>query len=390
MKIHSLSRLGAALCATGFVMAFATTPALAYDTAAALKDVAAMLPPAGPGGEKPVAASEIKLSAAEIDQVKAKKAKAAIVMHYGGNDWSRAQIEGLKAQFKLMGIEVVAVTDAGFKSEKQVADIETVLVQKPDIIVSVPTDPVATQAAFKKAAKQGVKIIFMGNDPKGLEPGVDYFSNVSPNDYGNGVASAHLMAQALGPNGGEIGMVFHAATDFFQTRQRYIGFKKVMADNYPNIKIVAEQGIGGPDFVGDAEKAAGAMLTSNRKLKGIWAVWDVPAEGVLAAARAAGRADLVVTTVDLGPAVAEDMARDGNIQGVAAQRAYDHGQTEALLAGYGLLGKAAPAYVALPALRVSKDNLRDAWQIVYRDSAPSFQQGTPPDAQQGTRQGDFS
>ena len=73
MKIHPLSRLGAALCATGFVMAFAAaTPALAYDTTAALKDVAAMLPPAGPGGEKPVAASEIKLSAAEIDQVKAK------------------------------------------------------------------------------------------------------------------------------------------------------------------------------------------------------------------------------------------------------------------------------------------------------------------------------
>ena len=373
MKLPTLSRLSAAasaaVTAAGLALAPAT-PALAFDPATALKAVSTMLPPAGPGGEKPVAASEIKLSPAEIEQIKAKKAKAAIVMHYGGNDWSRAQIEGMKAQFKVLGIEVIAVTDAGFKSEKQVADIETVLVQKPDIIVSVPTDPVATQAAFKKAAKQGVKIIFMGNDPKGLEPGVDYFSNVSPNDYGNGVASAHLMAQALGPNGGEIGMVFHAATDFFQTRQRYLGFKKVMADNYPNIKIVAEQGIGGPDFVGDAEKAAGAMLTSNRKLKGIWAVWDVPAEGVIAAARAAGRDELIITTVDLGQNVAIDMARGGYVKGVSAQRPYDQGVTEANLGGYALLGKKAPTFVAWPIIPTTKANLLDSWKAVYHVDAP--------------------
>ncbi len=36
-----------------------------------------------------------------------------------------------------------------------------------------------------------------------------------------------------------------------------------------------------------------------------------------------------------------------------------------MLAGYGLLGKEAPAYVALPALPVTKANLADAWQQVY-------------------------
>jgi ribose transport system substrate-binding protein len=41
-----------------------------------------------------------------------------------------------------------------------------------------------------------------------------------------------------------------------------------------------------------------------------------------------------------------------------------------MLAGYGLLGKTAPAYVALPALPVSKDNLLDAWMAVYHTEAP--------------------
>ena len=94
-------------------------------------------------------------------------ATAAIVMHYGGNDWSRAQVEGLQDQFAKMGIEVIAVTDAGFKPEKQVADIETVMAQSPDIIVSVPTDPAATAGAYKAAASQGAKIVFMENVPPG-------------------------------------------------------------------------------------------------------------------------------------------------------------------------------------------------------------------------------
>jgi ribose transport system substrate-binding protein len=267
-----------------------------------------------------------------------------------------------------MGIKVIAVTDAGFKPEKQVSDIETVMAQKPSIIVSIPTDPVATADAYKAAADAGTKLVFMDNVPKGLSAGKDYVSVVSADNYGNGVAAAHLMAKALGGKG-DIGLVFHAA-DFFVTRQRYDAFKKTIADDYPDIKIVAEQGIGGPDFSGDAEKAASAILTSNPSVKGIWAVWDVPAEGVISAARTAGRDDLIITTCDLGQNVAIDMASGGFVKGLGAQRPFDQGVTEALLAGYGLLGKEAPAYVALPALPVSRDNLLDAWQTVYHQPAP--------------------
>ena len=212
----------------------------------------------GPNGEKASPASGVRSHPTNSPKVKAKHATAALVFHYGGNDWSNAQEAALKAQFAAEGIEVIAVTDAGFKPEKQVADIETVMAKKPDIIVSIPVDPVATAAAYKAAADKGVKLVFMDNVPKGFTAGKEYVSSVSADNYGNGVAAAHLMAKALGGKG-EIGLVFHAA-DFFVTRQRYDGFKKTIQEDYPDIKIVAEQGIGGPDFSGDAEKAAGAML----------------------------------------------------------------------------------------------------------------------------------
>ena len=41
----------------------------------------------------------MSLTDEELAKIKDMKATAAIVMHYGGNDWSRAQIAGLKEQF---------------------------------------------------------------------------------------------------------------------------------------------------------------------------------------------------------------------------------------------------------------------------------------------------
>lgn len=336
---------------------------------AALDALSTKVVGSGPNGETPVPASQVKLTDAEIQQIKDKHATAAIVMHYGGNDWSTAQVDGQKAEFAALGIKVIAVTDAQFKPEKQVSDIETVLAQHPNIIVSIPTDPVATADAYRKASAAGVKLVFIGNVPKGFSGQDGYVSVVGSDDAGNGVAAGHLLAQSLNCRG-KVGLIYHNA-DFFVTRQRYQAVKKTLADHYPNIQIVDEKGIGGPDFTGDAEQAATAMLTKHPNLDGIWAVWDVPAEGVLAAARSAGRKDLIVTTCDLGLNVAVEMAKGGLVKGLGAQLPYDQGTTEAMLAGYALLGKAAPAAVDLQALPVTKSNVLAAWKQVYHADPPA-------------------
>jgi ribose transport system substrate-binding protein len=322
----------------------------------------------GPNGELPTPASGFGLTDDELLRVRAMHAKAAIVMHYGGNDWSQAQVAGLRTQFGELDIDVVAVTDAGFDPEKQVADIDDVLRQKPDVIVSIPTDPVATVAAYKRVAAAGVKLVFMDNVPRGLVPGEHYVCAVSADNFGNGMVSAHLMAEALRGHG-TIGLVSHAA-DFFVTRQRYEAFRGTIGEQYPGITIVDERGIHGPDFAADAEEAATSMLAKHRDLSGIWAVWDVPAEGVMSAARKADRHDLVITAIDLGLNVALDIARGGLVFGVGAQRPFDQGASEAEAAAYGLLGKPAPPYIALPALPVSRVSVLEAWESVYHKPPP--------------------
>ncbi|MEC0668208.1 substrate-binding domain-containing protein [Priestia flexa] len=319
----------------------------------------------GPDGESAVSAKTLELTEEEVQKIKEGNYKAAIVMHYAGNDWATAQIEGLKATFARMGIEVVAVTDAQFKAEKQVSDIETVLAKDPDIIVGIPVDPVSTASAFKKAADAGVKVVFMDNKPNNLEAGKDYVSVVSADNYGNGVQAAEIMAEELAGKG-NIGVIYHDA-DYFVTKQRVEAFEKTITEKYPDIKIVERGGIVAPN---DGEKVASGMLTKKPNLDGMFVVWDVPAEGALAAARTAGRNNLVITTIDLGTTVAIDIASDGMIKGLGAQLPYDQGISEAILAGYGLLGKEAPAYVAVPALKVTPDNVLDSWKLVYSKEAP--------------------
>ena len=322
----------------------------------------------GPNGEEPSPATSAELTPEQLARIKDKKATAAIVMHYAGNDWSSAQIAGLRSEFGNLGIEVVAVTDANFKPDKQVSDIETVMSKKPDIIVSLPADPVATVSAYRAAQSGGAKLVFMDNVPKGFKAGTDYVSAVSADNFGNGVVSAHLMAKALGAKG-KIGLIFHEA-DFFVTRQRYDGFKQTIQSDYPGIQIVEEQGIAGPDFAGDAQGVANAMLSKHPDLAGIWAVWDVPAEGVMAAARASGRGDLRIATEDLGKNVAIAMAKGELVVGLGAQRPFDQGVVEARLGALAVLGEKTPPYVALSALPVQHANVLDAWKQVYHEDAP--------------------
>jgi ribose transport system substrate-binding protein len=143
---------------SAIVVACFLTAGSAYATEpdVALQAMKSQVYSTGPNGEKASPASEVTLTPEELAKVKDKHATAALVFHYGGNDWSNAQLAALKAQFAAEGVDVVAVTDAGFKPEKQVADIETVMAKKPDIIVSIPVDAVATAAAYGVRLDKGV------------------------------------------------------------------------------------------------------------------------------------------------------------------------------------------------------------------------------------------
>jgi len=111
---------------------------------------------------------------------------------------------------------------------------------------------------------------------------------------------------------------------------------------------------------------------SNPDLNGIYAPWSAgPADGVLAALRAAGAPDVAVVTLDLDTNVSLDLVEGGNIVGIAADEAYALGRTMALEGAYGLIGKPAPPFVVVPAIKVTADNIVDAYRQSLATDPPT-------------------
>lgn len=324
----------------------------------------------GPYGEAPVSADSIRLSGNEIEHVRGRYATAAIVMHFSGDSWSTAQVDGLKSEFDHLGISVVAQSDAQADPAKQFSDIETAVAARPDVIVSIPSlDPAALAPAYRKAVSAGIKLVFMENPARSFQPGPDYVSVVATDNYGAGVVNAHQMAKALCGRG-SVGVLFHAAqVPTNELRER--GFVETIERDYPNIDIVGRKGLLGPNWNVEAGSAVNAWLTKHPDLGGVWCWFDAPCEGAIDAARSSGRDRLVVTSIDLGTNIAVDMARGAFVSGIAAAQPYWQGIVEARLAGYALIGKAAPQFVEVPALPVDRRNLTEAWKTVYRTEPPA-------------------
>ena len=321
----------------------------------------------GPGGEQATPSSALTLSDAEVAKLRQGKYTAALLWHTS-SDFVNAVTAGASDEFARLGITVVAQTDAGFDAAKQKSDVETILAKKPSAILALPLDPVTAAEAFKPAVASGVKIVLLSNRPKDFVQGHDYVAIVTDDLFAMGKHAADALAEAIGKKG-KVAWIYHDA-QYYVTNQRDNAFKTTIEKDYPDIKIVASQGISDP---ARAEDLANALILKNPDLDGIYVTWAEPAEGVLAALRNAGNARTKVVTLDLSEPVGLDMVKGGNVAAIAADKAYELGRAMATAAGYGLIGKAAPAFVVAPVLTVTKANVAQGWQdSLHRDAPKSI------------------
>jgi ribose transport system substrate-binding protein len=323
-----------------------------------------------PNGAQPAPASAVNLSPSEIDAVRAKHATAAIVF-FTQSDFAVTQIQGMMDEFKQLGVSVISSTNAGGSIPQLITNVQSVLARKPTILVSSVVDSHATEQVFQQALNLGTKVVFIETAPTGLRYGSapgDYVGVVNSDNYTLGEISGQLLAAAIGGKG-EVGML-PFRTNFFSSNERYLGAKAALAE-YPDIKIVQSTALPGPDFAGEAQQDTSAMLTKYPNLAGVWAFFDVPGAGVMAAAHAAGRNNLAIVTCDYGQNIAIALARGDLVKGVAGQRTYELGLAEAKMAALGVLGKATPGFVELPVLAATRQNALQAWQEVWHSAPPA-------------------
>jgi ribose transport system substrate-binding protein len=310
----------------------------------------------GPNGEASTAVADIApLTDEEIAQVQEAGYKAAL-MWAGAGTWYNALTKGAKERFEELGIEVVAEAEADFDMARQQTDLETTMALKPDIILSLPVDPVAGTAAFRPAADAGAVIVFVDNGVDNFVPGEDYASIVTGDHFEMGKKAAELMSDAVG-GAGDIGFIPHDAV-YYVTNNRDDYARAAFEELYPDIEIVAEQGFADES---STYEIAQAMIVQNPDLDGIYVAWSAAAQGVISALREAGKDDVAVVAYDLDAVNDLDMAMCGNYYGASLDWPYAEGIAMADLAAQALLGKEVPAFVTVDVQAMTRDNLAETW-----------------------------
>jgi ribose transport system substrate-binding protein len=322
----------------------------------------------GQRGETGVLGSSIQITDEQAAKIKAGNFTVGIAMGWLGDDWASEQLIGLKETFEKYGVKVVAETNANWDDAKQIADLETIGVLKPSMVVSIPLNGKTTAAAFKKLKDDGAKIVFIDQAVEGMDPGKDYVSIVSSDNLALGMYIADELAKSIGGKGEVAAMYF--ANDFYVTNLRYIGFIARLAAKYPDVKLVTVAGHDNPD---KGQEVAQAVLARYPNLNGMYASWSIPAMGAATAAEVAGLTPdkFKIANENFDQIVAANMAKNGFIAGISSQRPYDQGVAEAKVGLLALIGEQTPPYVVVPPLAVNRGNLPESYKTIYRKDLPA-------------------
>lgn len=345
---------------------------LAGQTPAAVAAELAASPPLGigqavpgyPNGVTPSPADIFHFSAAQIARLRAGHYTAAIAMHLMNAAWPRLQVQGITDTLSKFGIKVVAVTNANFNAATQINDVGTLIARHPNVIFSLPVNPVTEAATYKGISAAGIKLVLLDNVPAGLVPGRDYVTVVSADNAGNATFASQQLTKALACRGqvGYLGLGYY----FYVVTVRDQAAARVLS-SCPQMSVVRQSFT---DPTTQAYNEASDMLLAHPQMAGMWAAWNTVAEQVVAAEKAGGHKPVYIATTDLGPVSALEMAQ-GYIQAIGAQQPYYQGVAEANAAAYSLLGEKVPYYIELPTVPVTLTDLLPAYVKVMHAAPPA-------------------
>lgn len=317
----------------------------------------------GPHGERASPPERVSLLPDDRTAAKAAGWRVAVVLHTLKSDWAKQQLAGMMGILGDCGAAVVDVVDCAFSPDMQVAELDRLISQRPDAIISLPVANEQVAAAHRRVSEAGIKLVLLDNAPTGLLPGKDYTALVSSDNFGLGKIAAAGLSPHI-PDGAKVGVLGFAA-DFFATNEREIAFTKWLQVNRPDITPRIHRFA----RIEDAAAAADDLLSANPDLAGLFVVWDTPA--LAAANRLAERgATMPMATVDLGEAAAIALATGQSFCCIAAQQPFLQGIAAAQTVILCLLGRPVPAWIALPGIGVTRDNVVESFQAIWRQPAP--------------------
>ena len=213
-------------------------------------------------------------------------------------------------------------------------------------------------APIKQAADAGIKIVLVDTT---LEQADFAVSQIASDNVGGGKAAAKALAEEIGGSGKVF--VNNVKPGISTTDQRAQGFEeeaKTLGLDYVGQEYNQDQ----PDKAASITKS---ILAKNPDLKGIFATNLFGAEGSAAGLRESGNTEVKIVGFDAGPKQVKDL-EEGLLQALVAQKPADIGAQGVQQAVAALNGEPTKAKIGTGSTILTKDNLADNQDAVYKSS----------------------
>lgn len=226
---------------------------------------------------------------ARVDTLKYRKAppyRIGLDIYWLGNSWSVQFAREALYEAKLHSdvIKEVITTDSEGSVAKQVANLERLVAEEPDIILVCPLSQAALIPVLEKAKAKGIPVIFYGGFARTKEIKDLIVTEISVDDVAYGATLAKWLVEKLGGKGNIICLSGLAGCDVAE--DRWEGGMSVFKQ-YPGIKILAHEYA---DWTYPKAKAiVASLLAAYPEIDGVWSEGAAMSLGALDAFEEAGR-----------------------------------------------------------------------------------------------------
>lgn len=270
------------------------------------------------------------------------------------HDWDRKAYEGIQEMVRELGGEPIAVS-ADRDMAKMISNLENLITQQPDAIVSILGDSAALQPAFQAVVDAGIPL-FTVDMATPLAT-----NNVTSDNFYIGSTIARTLAEGAKGEGKIV--VYNGFMAVGVCAIRYNMLVEVLK-TYPNMSILQpELQDVIPNTVEDAKRKMTDILNKypeSEGIKAVWACWDIPMTGAAQAIDEAGRSEVKVYGID-GDPTALAMIQDPNSSYTAtmAQQPYEIGKESARNMARYLMGQDVPGTSYFAPVLADKSNVLD-------------------------------
>lgn len=237
------------------------------------------------------------------------------------NPWRLAETASMKQQFEEELGWTLIVTDANADTAKQLADLDTIIAQKPDIIIFPPRESKALAPKVLEIRDAGIPVILIDRDVDHsiARPGEDYITFIGSDFIDQGRRAAEWLTKTMDGNAKIIQLEGTTGADPAIDRKK--GFEDYLAGTFKGtptadgafagMEIIASQS---GNFTRDeGRQTMETLLQANPDVTAVYAHNDEMAIGAIAALQAAGKkpgVDVILVSID-----GENAALDAIVEG---------------------------------------------------------------------------